>query len=576
MKVSDYIAETLAAKKVPAVFELVGGMITHMLDSIHTRGATPIVSMRHEQGAAFAAEGCSRMSRVPAVAMATSGPGATNLLTGIASCYFDSTPAVFITGQVNRNEQKGDRQVRQLGFQETDIVSMALPITKRVWRIDDERVLPAALEEAFMVAVSRRPGPVLIDIPMDIQRADIDATPQSAIHPLWPSRIPNRLVTQLTEALLKAKRPIILAGGGLRVSNTVEAFRNFVETAQIPVVHSLLGVDSLPSQHPLNAGMIGSYGNRWSNLSLSQSDCLIVLGSRLDVRQTGADTAGFKGERPIFHIDCDEAEVNNRIINCTPIISDLGAALEILTAALEPHGATLARNTEEWRASIAALRAQWPDTAELKDQPGINPNLFMHQLSAAFPTAAAFVTDVGQHQMWSAQSLDLGPDQRFLTSGGMGSMGFALPAAIGAAIGAPKRPIVVIAGDGGFQCNIQELQTVRQLGLPVKIIIINNECHGMVRQFQESYFEGRYQSTVWGYSAPNFEDISKAYGISALTVSDPDRVARTLAAFAEDLDGPSLLQVMIPSTTNALPKLAFGRGMDSMEPFVKPLDMEGT
>jgi acetolactate synthase-1/2/3 large subunit len=437
-------------------------------------------------------------------------------------------------------------------------------------------VLPSALEEAFMVAVSRRPGPVLIDIPMDIQRADVDATPQSAIHPLWPSRIPNRLVTQLVEAVLNAKRPIILAGGGLRVSNTVEAFRRFIDTAQIPVVHSLLGVDSLPSQHPLNAGMIGSYGNRWANLTLSQSDCLIVLGSRLDVRQTGADTAGFKGERPIFHIDCDEAEVNNRIINCTPIISDLGTALEVLTGALQPHGKTLARNTKDWRAHIASLRAQWPDTAELKDQPGINPNLFMHQLSAAFPTAAAYVADVGQHQMWAAQSLDLGPEQRFLTSGGMGSMGFALPAAIGAAVAAPQKPIVVIAGDGGFQCNIQELQTVRQLNLPLKIVVINNECHGMVRQFQESYFEGRYQSTVWGYSAPNFEHISNAYGIPAFTVDDPSKIERALALFAEDANGPSLLQVMVPSTTNALPKLAFGRGMDSMEPFVKPLDMEGT
>ena len=231
---------------------------------------------------------------------------------------------------------------------------------------------------------------------------------------------------------------------------------------------------------------------------------------------------------------------------------------------------------QEWVGEIAALRAEWPDTKELQDQPGINPNVFMHQLSASLPDASAFVSDVGQHQMWAAQSLDLGPDQRLLTSGGMGSMGFALPAAIGAAVATPGRPVVVVAGDGGFQCNIQELQTVAHLGLPVKIVVVNNECHGMVRQFQESYFEGRYQSTMWGYSAPDFKNIATAYGIPALTVSDPDKVERALAEFTEDRKGPALLQVMIPPTTNAYPKLAYGHTMESMEPFAKPLDMEGT
>ncbi len=576
MKVSDYIAETLAVKQVPAVFELVGGMITHLLDSIHTRGVTPIISMRHEQGAAFAAEGCSRLSRVPAVAMATSGPGATNLLTGIGSCFFDSTPAVFITGQVNRSEQKGQRLVRQLGFQETDIISMAAPITKRVWRVDDESKIPSVLDEAFMVAVSRRPGPVLVDIPMDVQRADVEGTPQATIKQLWPSVIPTRQANALRDALLKAKRPMILAGGGIRSAHTAEAFRRFVEATKIPAVHSLMGVDTLPFYHPLNAGMIGSYGNRWANLALTRADCLIVLGSRLDIRQTGVNTGTFKGERPIFHIDCDESEVNNRVQNCTAIISDLNPAFETLTGVLLPHGETISRQTTEWRAEIDALRKQWPDTEELKGASGINPNRFMHQLSQASPTASAYVSDVGQHQMWAAQSIEIGDDQRMVTSGGMGSMGFALPAAIGCAIASPGRPVVVIAGDGGFQCNIQEMQTIAHLGIPVKIVIINNECHGMVRQFQESYFEGRYQSTMWGYSAPDFEALGKAYGIPSLTVKDPDDVPRALAQFMEDPNGPALLQVMIPSMTNAYPKLAFGHSMESMEPFVKPLDMEAT
>ena len=575
MKVSDYIAKTLADKQVPAVFELVGGMITHLLDSVHVLGVTPIISMRHEQGAAFAAEGCSRISSVPAVAMATSGPGATNLLTGIASCYFDSTPAIFITGQVNRSEQKGNRAIRQLGFQETDIVSMATPVTKRAILVNDEHQIPAILEEAFQLAVSGRPGPVLIDIPMDIQRMEIDPRPPSLATASSHPAIPQPDIAQLVETLLQAKRPMILAGGGMRSSHTVDAFRRFVDTAQIPVVHSLMGVDALTSAHPLNAGMIGSYGNRWSNLSLSQADCLIVLGSRLDVRQTGANTDSFKGTRPIFHIDVEPGEVNNRILNCTAIHSELGPALEALTKAFAPHTQTLGRNMEPWLAAIHALRLQWPDTAEQRDQPGINPNIFMHQLSAATPNTAAYVVDVGQHQMWAAQSLDLTAAQRFLTSGGLGSMGFALPAAIGAAIGASGQSVVVIAGDGGFQCNIQELQTVAHLQLPIHIVVINNECHGMVRQFQESYFDSRYQSTMWGYSAPNFENIARAFNIPAITVTEPAEVESALAVFAA-IAGPSLIQVMVPSTTNAFPKLAFGHTMESMEPFVKPLDMEGT
>ena len=576
MKVSDYIAETLAVKQVPAVFELVGGMITHMLDSIHLRGTTPIVSMRHEQGAAFAAEGCSRLSKVPAVAMATSGPGATNLLTGIASAYFDSTPTIFITGQVNRNEQKGDRRVRQLGFQETDIVSMATPVTKRAWRVESEREIPSVLDQAFMVAVSRRPGPVLIDIPMDVQRAEVEGSPQPIIRELWPAVISTRLALLVREALLAAKRPMILAGGGIRSSNSVAAFRRFVELTRIPVVHSLMGCDVLASHHPQNAGMIGSYGNRWANLAISRADCLLVIGSRLDIRQTGANTSSFKGTRPIFHIDCDESEVNNRVTNCTAIISDLEPALDVLTDVLEPHSSMLSTQTADWTGEIAALRAQWPDVEELSGQPGINPNVFMHQLARTFPEASAFVTDVGQHQMWAAQSLELGSQQRLLTSGGMGSMGFALPAAIGAAVASPGRPVVVIAGDGGFQCNIQELQTAAHLHLPIKMVVVNNECHGMVRQFQESYFEGRYQSTLWGYSAPDFESVARAFGIPAFTVREPAEVARCLSAFAEDPKGPALLQVMIPPTTNAYPKLAFGHTMESMEPFAKPLDMEGT
>lgn len=576
MKASDYIAETLAVRKVPAVFELIGGMITHMVDSIHVCGKTPLISMRHEQGAAFAAEAAGRiLGDTPGVAMATSGPGATNLLTGIGSCFFDSSPAVFITGQVNRHEQKGERAIRQLGFQETDIAAMAEPITKQVFRVNAAEDLPQILDDAFRIATSGRRGPVLIDIPMDVQRDQVT----SEVRPLPREGTPETLSTAFAEdaltAVLKAGKPLVLAGGGIRSGLALEAFRRFVEVAAIPVVHSLMASDVVGFSDPLNVGMIGSYGNRWANLALNDCDCLIVLGSRLDVRQTGSDTEGFKGERPIFHVDIEPGEINNRVVGCFATVSELRPALDVLANIFEGSGPRISKQIEPWKREIAELRTKWPDTEELQ-VPGINPNVFMHQLSKAMGDVGAYVVDVGQHQMWSAQSLEISTSQRFLTSGGMGSMGFALPASIGAAVSLKGQPVVMIAGDGGFQCNIQELQTVVHLGLPVKMVVINNECHGMVRQFQESYFHARYQSTMWGYSAPDFRRIADAYGIDSRTVAEPADVHEALRWFASDSAAPGLLQVMIDPMANAYPKLAFGRGMSSMEPHAQPLEMEGT
>ena len=569
MKVSDYIAAALVRKGVRQVFELSGGMITHILDSIYLRGGVQIVSMHHEQGAAFAADAAGRITGIPGVALATSGPGATNLLTGMGSCYFDSSPAVFITGQVNRNEQKGDRAIRQLGFQETDIVSMVGAITKKAWRVTEVEDVPRILDEAFATAIAGRPGPVLVDIPMDVQRGELPES-EACLLAHQPAHPAPADLASFRESLAKARRPLVLVGGGVRSGRAIRQFRAFIDQAGIPVVHSLMAVDALPYAHPLNVGMIGSYGNRWANLALHQCDCLLVLGSRLDVRQTGADTKAFKGDRPIFHVDCEPGEMNNRVVGCTTMESELLPALELLSAS------GISADTSAWQAEILRLRRMWPDTLELQGVEGINPNVLMHELSQASTAAGAYVVDVGQHQMWAAQSLEMGPGQRFLTSGGMGSMGFALPAAVGTAVSLPGEPVVVIAGDGAFQCNIQELQTVVRLGLPLKILVMNNQCHGMVRQFQESYFEGRYQSTMWGYSAPDFTRVAEGYGIAARTVQDPAGVCGALQWLWADPSAPALLQVMISPKANAYPKLAFGRTMDEMEPQATPLDMEGT
>lgn len=572
MKTSDFIAAFLEQHGVPCVFELVGGMITHLLDSLHRRGRVPIVSMHHEQAAAFAADAVGRISGIPGVALATSGPGATNLLTGIGSCYFDSSPAVFITGQVNCSEQKGSRPVRQLGFQETDIVSMAKIITKAAWATKRAEEVPGLLRRAFELATSGRPGPVLLDLPMDVQRHDLAPPAEmQAVSPLPAPKSDPAFIEEVFASLRTAQRPLILVGGGLRAARAVPLFRRVASALGIPMVHSLMAVDALPYGHPLRVGMLGTYGNRWANLAIGRADFLLVLGSRLDIRQTGSDTAAFKGERRIYHIDVDEAELNNRVQGCRTGIWDLAAFLKEAESAVSHLRCA---EYTPWLAEIDELRKTWPDTAELGDVPGINPNMFMHQLSAAMSQAAVYLTDVGQHQMWAAQSLELNADQLLLTSGGMGSMGFALPAGIGASFALPGRPIVVIAGDGGFQCNIQELQTVVRNRLPLKMVVINNGSLGMVRQFQQSYFDCRYTSTVWGYSAPDFSRVAEAYGIPSETVRQPGEVPAALARLARDPAAPALLQVMIDVTANAYPKIAFGQPMTAMEPLAVPAGME--
>jgi acetolactate synthase-1/2/3 large subunit len=577
MKVSDYIARFLESRRVPCVFEMSGGMITHMLDSLNRRGTVPVVSVHHEQSAAFAADAVGRMTGIPGVAMATSGPGATNLLTGIGSCHFDSSPAVFITGQVNRNEQKGDRAIRQLGFQETDIVSMAHPITKAAWAVQTPEEVPEMLARAFALATSGRPGPVLLDVPMDVQRADIEPPashnlPVSDSVPAEPE-IGREVWQELFDGLAGAKRPLILVGGGIRSAQVTDLLRAFARMVKIPVVNSLMAVDTLPYNDPLRVGMIGSYGNRWANMAVGEADFLLVLGSRLDVRQTGSETDKFKGDRAVFHVDCEAGEVNNRVVGCRAVISELK---DFLSQAVKMAATLSFEERTQWLERIDEVRRAWPDTAELSGASGINPNEFMHQLSAVSAQAAAYVVDVGQHQMWAAQSLELGAGQRFLTSGGMGSMGFSLPAAIGAALAASPAPVVVIAGDGGFQSNIQELQTVVRNQLPLKMVIINNNCHGMVRQFQQSYFEARYQSTLWGYSAPDFGRVAAAYDIAERTVENKDDVGEALNWLWRNPAEPALLQVMVDTFTNVYPKIAFGHPITEMEPFATPLDMEGT
>ena len=564
MKVTQYIARFLKDKGIHTVFELQGGMITRIIDALNQEGGIDIVSMHHEQAAAMAADAYGRIKNKPGVALATSGPGATNLLTGIGNCFFDSVPAIFITGQVNTNEQKGDKSTRQIGFQETDIVAMAEAITKKAYAIKTKDEIPNVFEEAYQIAMSGRPGPVLIDIPMNIQNQEIEDALVEKPFPEKNLTTCGDFINKYINALKVSKKPLLLIGRGIRAAQASELFKKFIAKFQIPVVTSLLGVDVLPYTHPLRVGFIGTYGNRWANYALGSSDVLLVLGSRIDLRQTGADIEAFKQGKQIFHVDIDSAELNNRFTDTITLNTDLVTFFEEVQKIDYSYCLPI-----DWNAEIKEKREAYNDILELKNVKGINPNRFMHQLSKISFKAKGFTTDVGNNQMWSAQSLELNGDQLFLSSGGMGAMGYSLPAAIGASIALNKQPMVCISGDGGFQINIQELETVKRNNLPIKIVILNNHCLGMIRQFQDSYFESRYQSTVWGYSAPDFTAIARAYGIDSFSIEKEEDINIGLNRMWEDANAPFLLNVNINIHTNVYPKMLFGSPLTEMEPTIK-------
>ncbi|NQU32569.1 MAG: thiamine pyrophosphate-binding protein, partial [Bacteroidetes bacterium] len=555
MKVTTFIAQFLTNKGIKLIFELQGGMITRIIDEFHRLGEITIASMHHEQAAAFAVDAYSRITNKPGVAIATSGPGATNLITGIGSCYYDSVPAIFITGQVNLSEQKGDRSVRQIGFQETDITSIVQPITKASYAIKDADEIPVVFEKAYQLAIHGRPGPVLIDIPMDIQNTEInnmrlndhrgDVFPKSGRTHIF--------LDQLIAELKYAKAPLVLAGRGIQTAGATSSFLKFIEKYNLPAVTSLLGLDVIPYNHPNRIGFIGTYGNRWANFALGTCDVLLVLGSRLDLRQTGSDVKFFKKGKKIFHVDIEPSELNNRIKNCIILEADVKVFLNEINLL---SGIKIKVNN--WRQVIRGKYLERKDIDELGFIKGINPNIFIHQLAHVSKLAKVIIADVGNNQMWVAQSYEVGKNQRFITSGGMGAMGYSLAAAIGACFASENLPVIAITGDGGMQINIQELQTIRRNNLPIKIVILNNHCLGMIRQFQDSYFDSCYQSTVWGYDAPDFETVAIAYGIDAYSISTIEEIEDGLKMLWKKPDQPFLLNVSLDVHTNVYPKIAFG------------------
>ena len=565
MKASDALAKFLTAHRVQTCFELVGGMITHLLDSLAESGQFSIVSMHHEQSAAFAAEGVARHTRgkTIAVAMGTSGPGATNMITGIGSCWFDSVPCLFITGQVNTRELKGDLAIRQQGFQELDIVEVVQSLTKYAVRVDRPEDLLPELHQALSVALSGRQGPVLLDIPNDVQRADIpdELVEQWLNTPLKIDAGPEIGASDLKhlEALCKdAQRPLICIGGGARWADSMDEWLLAADMLGVPYVSTLMGHERVVARKNY-FNMIGSYGNREANWAVQNCDLLIVVGARLDVRQTGSDVDDFARKARIVQIDIDEAQLGNRV----QADQSICATSESFFKSFSCNATAFPNLDKNWLPELVKQRerAQPNEYADWE----ISPSELFKKLNHILANQPVdYVCDVGNHQMWAAQSLRLSPSQAVHYSGGMGAMGFAFPAALGIALQSHNKA-VVISGDGSLQINIQELDTLKRLNLDVAIIVMNNSVLGMVKNFQDMYFDGRNQSTRKGYSSPSFTDIATAYGIKASRIANAADMDRILPLIAEH-KGPLLIEVMMDGATECRPRLAFGSKLDEQFP----------
>lgn len=570
MKVSDYIVALLQRAGVRYVYGCVGGAVTHLVDSIFKEKNIRYIHSYHEQAAAFSASALAKYENTLGVAIATSGPGATNLITGIADAFFDSSPVLFITGQVNTYDFKYKRPIRQCGFQETDIVSIVKPITKYSVLLDRADKVEKELKKAIKTALSGRPGPVLVDIPLNIQRGEISPTSYEVdvVNEKKTREIAKEDLEALCDDIVSSKRPLMLVGGGCRVANVREKLVSLAEQLSIPVVVSLLGKDCFPNDHRLYAGFIGAYGNRYGNLALAKSDFLLVLGSRLDSRQVGNVVAPFVNKK-IVQIDLEPDETDRRFKKRRCIVSNVSEFIDQFLDFAEVQTSSF-KHGSEWLGKIDSLKRVFQPLSEPKRAKVESFHYsVMEEISRNLSLEDIVCVDIGQNQMLAAQVLEIRGKQRFITSGGMAPMGYSLPAGLSLAI-ASKRRVIVIAGDGGMQLNIHELNTVGKLRLPMVIFVLNNKSLGMIRQFQDLYFESRYCDTdeCSGYYSADFIEIARAYGINGLRIDRKlaDWRKRIRKAFGTDTKLPLLVQVDFDYPTYIYPKLEYDKPVDEPDP----------
>ena len=575
MKVSDYIVQFLADNHIDKVFSYIGKN-AHICDSIDKHPNMENVFTIHEQGAGFAADAYARVTGKSGVATVTSGPGATNLITAIADCYFDSVPTLFIIGDVPPAECKGDRNIRQFGFQETDMVVLCESITKYAVQITDLKRMRYELEKAYFISQEGRKGPVLVSIPENLQfltdfyPEQIESFFGSDEHKalLESNAIDSKLASDIektVELINQAKRPLVLVGGGVRLADADKELMNFLETTKIPMVYSLMGKDSISSEYQYNLGFLGNFGTRHANLSIANSDLLIVLGSRLDNLQTGRKIETFAREATKIQVDIDANELGIRVDMDMLIKADVREFLYQLNLR------NYVNEIDDWHSKVLSYKANYP--AEYNnDESDRLGNQIVYHLSNHLKADDCICVDVGEHQMLVAQSLKPKKQQRVLFSGGFGSMGFSLPAAIGATLATGNRAIV-ITGDGGFQMNIQELEIIKRRKLPIKIFIINNESLHMVKLRQDAYLEGNSVGSVDDYSVPDFKSIGKAYGINSHQLTAIDEIKAGIESSLKNNECEIIDIRVDADTTTVEPRLDFNRSFEDMRPYLSEEEM---
>ncbi|MEI3604222.1 biosynthetic-type acetolactate synthase large subunit [Pseudogracilibacillus sp. SE30717A] len=550
---ADLLIELLVEAEVDTIFGYPGGAVLPIYDAIY-RSEAPFkhVLSRHEQGSIFAAEGYARVTGKPGVVLATSGPGATNLITGITDAMMDSLPLVIFTGQV------ANQVIGTDAFQESDVLGITTPITKYNYQVKNISDLPRVVNEAFHIATTGRPGPVVVDIPKNISETlTIDTFETDFYLPGYqPTEKPNPLqIIKVSEALSKAKKPVILAGAGILFSKATDELKEFVEKYELPVVNTLLGLGNFPGSNPLSLGMGGMHGSYTANMALYECDLLINIGARFDDRLTG-NLKHFAPNAKVAHIDIDPAEIGKNVPTEIPVVADAKKALQAL----------LKRNIskpnhQEWMTKLQENKEKYPLWYERSDE-AISPQWFLEKIHELTNGEAIVTTDVGQHQMWTAQYYTLDKPHNWATSGGLGSMGFGFPAAIGAQLGRPDDVVISISGDGGFQMNMQELMLLKQYNLPVKVIILNNSALGMVRQWQESFYDERYSESLFDTN-PDFVKLAESYGIRGMKVEKDSDVEAALKEILAH-DGPVVADFRIIRKEKVYPMIAPGKGIHEM------------
>jgi len=543
---AQIICSALERFGVEVVFGYPGGQVIPLYDAVYDAGFKHVLT-RHEQGAAHAADGYARATGKVGVVMATSGPGATNIVTGIATANMDSVPLLAITGQVPTTSIGYDT------FQEADIYGITIPITKYNYLVKKAEDLNQIMAEAIYLARSGRPGAVLVDVPKDIQVASLAPAPLDEVRiPGYnpsPALQPEQ-VEALVAALAASHRPIAYLGGGVIASGAEKELFRFLTESDIPAVSTLMGKGSFPDDHPLALGFPGMHGPKYTNLAIHESDLILCLGARFDDRVAG-NVRRFAPGAKVVHVDIDAAEIGKRVDTHIPVIGNLKAVLERVLDLVTPA------RRPDWLHQVSELKRKHP-LAIPDDDREIKPQQVIKAISDQTDGQAVIVTDVGQHQMWAAQIIVSKKPRHFLSSGGLGTMGYGLPAAMGAQFGCPDKPVVAICGDGGFQMNIQELATIREHNLPVKIVIINNGCLGMVRQWQQFFFNKRYSNTIWNFM-PDFVKIAEAYGIPGRRVTRPADVREAVQTMMDSC-GPQLVEFMVCPEENVLPMIPAGGG----------------